>query len=78
MEKHLEAQNIVQQFISFAQTKGVQPNAREIAKSRRILDTQLKAYIIRNILNDEGFFPMFYKNDKTVLKAIEVLNKQKS
>lgn len=78
MDKYLESQNIVQQFVNFAQTKGVQPNAREIAKSRRILDTQLKAYIIRNILNDEGFFPMFYKNDQTVLKAIEVLNKQKS
>jgi carboxyl-terminal processing protease len=57
--------------------KGVVPNAKQIAISRNFLLTQLKSYITRNIQGDEGFYPLYYKNDKTVLKALEVIRKQK-
>ena len=35
-----------------------------------ILSTQLKAYIARNIWNDDGFFPVIHKIDYTFQKAI--------
>ena len=37
---------------------------------KRILSTQLKAYIARNIWNDDGFFPVIHKIDYTFQKAI--------
>ena len=49
-------------------------NKAEIKTSEEILKTQLYAYIIRNILDDEGFYPSIEKIDTTLLKAIDVLN----
>jgi hypothetical protein len=35
----------------------------------------VNAYIVRNILNDEGFYPLFERDDDITKKAIEVLCK---
>ncbi len=77
MDKYLESQQLLNQFESFAATKGVLPDAKQINISKRFIDNQLKSYITRNILGDEGFYPLFYKDDKTVLKALEIIRKQK-
>ena len=37
---------------------------------KKILSTQLKAYIARNIWNDEGFFPIIHKIDYTFQEAL--------
>lgn len=75
MDNYLTAQNLLPQFTVFASTKGVTPNVREINISQKIILNQLKAYIIRNSLGDAGFYPMINKDDKTVKKALEILNK---
>jgi len=77
MGKYLESQDVLGEFVAFAKTKGIAPNAKQIAISKRFLQTQLKAYITRNIQGDEGFYPLFYQDDKTVKKALEVVKKQK-
>ena len=77
IEKYLDKQPLLGDFTTFAASKGVVPNAKQIAISRNFLLTQLKSYITRNIQGDEGFYPLYYKNDKTVLKALEVIRKQK-
>ncbi|MBP6610227.1 MAG: S41 family peptidase [Paludibacter sp.] len=77
MDKHLSSQPILAEFSQFAATKGVKPNAKEIAISKRLLTNQLKAYITRNILGDEGFYPLFFKDDKTVNIAVSTLSKKK-
>ncbi len=77
IEKYLDSQQLLNQFTAFAATKGIAPNAKQIAISGNFLLTQLKSYITRNIQGDEGFYPLYYKNDKTVLKALEVIRKQK-
>lgn len=76
MEKYLDSQPLLENFIHFALMKGVSANKKEINISKDIILTQLKAYISRNILGDEGFYPLLYKNDKTVRKALEVLSRQ--
>jgi hypothetical protein len=35
----------------------------------------VNAYIVRNILNDEGFFPLFERDDDITKKAVEELSK---
>ena len=43
----------------------------ELSKTdKNILTTQLKAYIARNIWNDDGFFPILHTIDNTFQKAI--------
>ena len=76
MDAFLSSQNLLNQFVAFAATKGVPANQREINVSKKLLDNQIKAYIVRNILGDNGFYPMLNKNDETVKKALEALKKQ--
>lgn len=76
MSDYLDKQNILSDFTAFAATKGVVPNPKQIAISKRFLMTQLKAYISRNILSDTGFYPLLYKDDKTVKTALEQLKKK--
>lgn len=77
MDKYLDSQNILNQFTTFAASKGVKPDSKQIAISKKFILTQLKAYITRNIQGDEGFYPLFYKEDKTVKTALEAVKKQK-
>lgn len=73
METYLDKQNLLNDFVTFAETKSVNPNWKEINKSKRLIERQLKAYITRNILGEAGFFPLFYKEDPTVKRALEEL-----
>ena len=75
LEKHLLKQNILPEFVAFAKEKGVEPNEEQIQKSRPLMLRLLNAYIVRNILGDEGFFPLFERDDEITKKAIEVLSK---
>ncbi len=75
LEKHLNKQNLLRSFVDFAKDKGVEPNEAEIKKSAPLMNRLLNAYIVRNILGDEGFFPIFERDDEITKKAIEVLSK---
>jgi len=77
LEAYLSSQDILSQFTVFANTKGVKPVPRDIAISKRLITNQIESYISRNILGDPGFYPLFYKYDKTVNKAIELVKHQK-
>ena len=73
LEKHLLKANWVPEFVAFAKEKGVEPNLEQLAKSKPLLVRLVNAYIVRNILNDEGFFPLFERDDDITQKAIEQL-----
>ena len=63
-------------FVRYAEKHGVKPNWKDIARSRHIMEAQLRAYISRNSdLEDNAFYYFIYPIDKTVLRAIEELNK---
>ena len=73
LEKHLLKASWVPEFVAFAKEKGVEPNPEQLAKSKPLLVRLVNAYIVRNILNDEGFFPLFERDDDITQKAIEQL-----
>lgn len=77
MEKHLDAQNLLTQFVAFAEKRGVKPQPSQIQQSRNIILVRLKAYISRNVLGDEGFYPILFKDDPAVKKAISEISKKK-
>lgn len=70
-EKYFKDKNILAQFVTFADKKGVPVNNSDLKTSSEIIDNQLKAYIARNILGEEGFYPIIKKIDKVLLQAIE-------
>jgi carboxyl-terminal processing protease len=63
------------EFISYADKKGVKHVGKDLTKSDRFVKTMLKAYIGRNILDNDGFFPILNTIDPGFLKAIEILKK---
>jgi carboxyl-terminal processing protease len=73
LEQHLLNTNWLPEFVAFAQEKGVEPNPEQLAKSKPLLIRLVNAYIVRNILNDEGFFPLFERDDDITKKAVEQL-----
>lgn len=75
LEKHLLRANWVNEFIDYAQEKGIVPNYEEIAKSRPLLIRIVNAYIVRNILGDEGFYPLYERDDEITQRAVEALSK---
>lgn len=75
MENYLDQQNLLGEFTAYAEKKGVKPVPAQIQLSRNIILTRLKAFISRNILGDEGFYPILFKNDPAVKRAISELNK---
>lgn len=74
LQTYLATTNYVEEFLQFAEQKGIARNAKEFKQSEALLLNLLQAYISRNILNDGGFYPILNLNDQTVQKAIEVLN----
>lgn len=72
---YLDKQNILNKFIDYASKNGVKPNAKDITTSRQILTTQVKATIARNVLDNDGFYPIIRDIDNTLQIAIEEINK---
>ena len=73
LEKHLLKQDLIPQFVAFAEEKGVEPNEAEIQKSRPLMTRLLNAYIVRDVLGDEGFFPLFERDDEITKIAVKQL-----
>lgn len=66
---------LVENFIAYAARQGVAPRRADIARSRRLIEAQLKAYIGRNTrLEDTGFYANIYPVDNVIVRAIEILN----
>jgi len=73
MAQHLSTQNLLNDFVAFAESRGVPPNWEEINRSRQFIEQRLKALITRNILGDAGFFPLIHQDDPIVIRALEEL-----
>jgi len=73
LEQYLLKQDVIRSFVKFAEEKGVEPNEAEIQKSRPLMTRLLNAYIVRNILGDEGFFPLFERDDEITKRAVDYL-----
>ena len=63
-------------FVAYAAAQGVQPNRRDIARSRRIIEAQLRAFVARNSeLDNSAFYYFIYPIDNTLVRAVEEVEK---
>ena len=76
LEKHLNDANWLPEFVAYCKDKGIEPVEADIRKSRQPLTRLVNAYIVRNILGDEGFFPLFERDDEITKRAVEELSKK--
>jgi len=73
LEKYLDRQSLLSQFVEFAEQNNVTTDPAGLKTSEKIIHTQLKAYIARNILDNKGFYPIWEQIDTTLKFAIEYL-----
>ncbi|MBE6275626.1 MAG: S41 family peptidase [Bacteroides sp.] len=76
--KYLKTQNILEKFARFAESKGLKRRNILMYKSKELFDRNLYGNIIYNMLNMEEYLKFLNQSDKTVQKALEVLEKKES
>ena len=72
---YLRRQGLVEQFVRFAESKGVKRRNILIQKSYKLLERNIYGNIIYNMLGLEAYLQYFNKTDATVSKGIEILEK---
>jgi len=75
ISSYLDKQKIIKQFVDFAFEKGVIGTKKDYIASRKVINTRLKAFIARNIIDNEGYFPIIKDIDSDLKKAIEIIDK---
>jgi carboxyl-terminal processing protease len=65
------------EFIAYTEKSGIKKDEEGIANSNDNIRIYLKAYIGRNLFDDEAFYPVIQKTDYTLNKAINVLDSLK-
>ena len=69
--KYLDRFDLVNEMADYAAAKGLKRDEKGIRDSYDVLDSLIKAFIGRHVLDDDGFYPILYQNDVTIKKAIE-------
>ena len=62
-------------FIAYAEGKGVSKDKQGIRESESRIKILMKAFIGRNLYDDDGFYPVYHQIDETFLRAIKYLEK---
>ena len=77
-EEYLKKQNLLNNFAAWAEKKGLKRRNNLMAKSRKLFEMSLYGNIIYNMLGMEAYVEFLNETDKTVLKAVEILEKGES
>lgn len=73
LESYLNLNQVFDEFINHINEQGITYTKAQLAETKSLVKMQLHAYIARNIMGNDGFYPIVYNEDKTVNKAIELL-----
>ncbi len=63
---------IYSEFLRFAQTNGISADRSSTEEAKNILSIQIKAFIGRQLFNNDGFYPVLHSDDNVFLKALEI------
>ena len=77
LENELKRRNWLDEFVQFCKNKGVEPVQEDIELSRPLIERIVNAYMVRNLLGEEGFFPLFERDDDITRRAVEYLTNGK-
>lgn len=73
LKSYLQAQDIFTQFVRYTREKGVKSTASQTREVQEEVQLQLNAYIARNTMGEDIFWELLQEDDKTLLKAIELI-----
>ena len=67
---------ILEQFISFAESNDVPRNNEELKTSKNVIKDRLKAYIARNIWKNDAFYSVLLEDDKVFHATMDFISQQ--
>lgn len=76
--QYLKGENLLEEFVQHATSKGIKRRNNLISKSRAVMEDILYGNIIYNMLGMEEYVKYLNLTDPAVLKAVEVLDEGKS
>ena len=68
---YLKPFDLVDEMADYAARHGVPRDPKGIRASRKVMDTMIRAFIGRHTLDDDGFYPIYFLDDTTVLEALK-------
>lgn len=71
--EHLRNRSFLPMLCDYAAKKGVRKQSLN-QEEKNVLEKELKAYIARNIYDNEAFYPIFNEDDPAIEKAVELLS----
>lgn len=60
-------------FLAYTEDMGIEKDPEGIRESGDRIKILMKAFIARNLFDDEGFYPLYHQIDETFLKAMDYL-----
>ena len=69
-------EKMLNDFIFYSEKLGVKSNPKEAKTSKALIKNLLKANIARQIWGNDGFYPILNKEDKTILRSVDIINSQ--
>lgn len=77
--KYLQTVPLVDNLVSYAESKQIRRRPVLIAESRSLLKNQLEAFVLRDVFSDNNaFYKVYQQNDKVINKAVELINAGKA
>ena len=74
LDSLLDGENLIDDFVRYAERNGVETDSVGLALSRKVIETQIRAYIGRNAMGDEsGYYYNIYPIDNVMMRAVEEL-----
>jgi len=74
IDSYLDGQKLMPQFIKYASEKGVEPDYKDLKTSELLIETTIKAYVARNLIDNDGFYPIIADLDQTLKVAIDTIS----
>jgi len=72
--KHFKiSNNLFDKFIAYTEEMGIERDPDGIRESKDRIKTLMKAFIARNLYDDDGFYPIYHYIDETFQRAVEYL-----
>lgn len=78
LQQYLHRQPMLMHLVNYAYAKGVLRRPLLIRDSKKLLESQLEALIIRNFFGENGFYPIYLENDKVIKTAVDILQSGKA
>jgi carboxyl-terminal processing protease len=67
-------QNLMNEYVNYASQKGLKVTPAEIEVSRKKVSSLLKAFITRNLYDDQAYYEVYMRSDEAYIKALQLLD----